>query len=433
MKLKYLIVLSLAFLLILGSSTALADNNFEDTELNLAVLPDPFAEPVQDLLPRFEEETGISVEIDILPYDGLREALLADLAGQEGFYDVMAVDIVWIAEFAEAGWTVNLDSYIEEDEDEVEIEDLLPAAMDGLAYYEDSIYGLPIGAYYYLTSYRADHFEDLGLDEPKTIDDIYRKASELNRPEEDFYGFSTGYERGAPLVHDSLAYHYGFGGELFADFPEDLTPQLTSETAFTTYEFYKDMLEYAPPGAEGFDFYERREPYMSGNVGVISQWSSALAQFEDPDHVDEEVVGNNEYTYLPRLDEDQDPTVPFGGWTLSINSFSENEEAAWKFLKWLTSPEIQEEYVRKGGTPIRFSTLETIEEDPELAERFPFSSLIFEAEEEGYVNPEYRPRIIEWPEIEEVMGLYLSMYIAEDLGLEDALSTLNQEIEMIVD
>lgn len=396
--------------------------------LHLAVLPDPFAEPVQRLLPKFEEETGIHVVMDILPYGGLRERLLADFVGRQASYDVFSMDICWVAEFATSGWAHSLDSYIKRDAQSVEMEDFLPGALQGLAYYNDEVYGLPIGAYYYFMHYRKDIFEAQGLQPPVTIADMRALAKKLTDPSKDMYGFSAGYKRGAPVVHDSFAYYTGMGGRLFRDFPTDLTPQLSGEIGMTTYQFYKDMLDYSPPGAVSFDFYARREPFHQGKVAMIGNWSSVSAQFEDTRYTAEGVVGNVGYTYMPRLDKSQTPTVPFGGWALSINTYSKKKDAAWEFIKWVTSPRIQKLYVADGGTPIRFSTLK----DPVIGKKYPFYSLILDAESKGYVLSEFRPRTPEWPAIEETAGLYLSQAMSGQMPVDKALKELDKEIKDLV-
>jgi len=414
--------------LAVGSLSFAQQSQYAGTTLEFIVQPDVFAEPVRRLLPRFTEETGIVVNMETLPYSSLRERQVSDFIGGTGSVDIMTMDIVWMGEYAEAGWIENLGPYYERDADLIEADDFLPGAMAGLALWDGEYYGMPLGAYYYIMHYRTDVLEAAGIEPPVTLDELVSAAEAVNDPANSMYGFSAGYRRGAPVVHDSLAYYIGLGGAVLEDFPSDLTPNMNTELARTTYDFYKAMLEYAPPGASNFDFAQRREPFQQGNVALIGNWSSSSAAFEDPRNSVEAVIGNVGHSYMPRLNADADPVVPFGGWALVINADSENKEAAWEFIRWLSSPEIQKVYAADGGTPFRFSTLR----DPELAANRPWYQLILDAEANGWVRPEYRPRFPAWPEMEEALGLRLSEAMSGTRSVAEALELVNGEIRTIL-
>lgn len=418
-----------AFALVFSAAFAFAQQSeYAGTTLEFIVQPDVFAEPVRRLLPRFTEETGIIVNMETLPYASLRERQLSDFIGGTGSVDIMTMDIVWMGEYAEAGWIEPLGPYFERDAELIDADDFLPGAMAGLALWEGEYYGMPLGAYYYLMYYRTDILEAAGLEPPRTLDEVVAVAEAVHDPANDVFGFSAGYRRGAPVVHDSLAYYIGLGGAVLADFPDDLTPNMNTELARTVYTFYRDMLELAPPGAINFDFAQRREPFQQGRVVLMGNWSSSAAAFNDPRNSVEAVVGNVGTTYMPRASLDADPIVPFGGWSLVINADSQNKEAAWEFIRWLSSPEIQRAYAADGGTPFRFSTLQ----DPELSAERPWYGQILEAEANDWVRPEYRPRFPAWPEMEEALGLRLSEIMSGTRSVDDALSMVDAEIRQIL-
>jgi multiple sugar transport system substrate-binding protein len=114
---------------------------------------------------------------------------------------------------------------------------------------------------------------------------------------------------------------------------------------------------------------------------------------------------------------------------LVINADSPNKEAAWEFIKWLSSPEIQRDYAADGGTPFRYSTLQ----DEELAATRPWYQLILDAEANDWVRPEYRPRFPAWPEIEQAMGLRLSEAMSGSRPIPEALSMIDNEILSILE
>lgn len=427
-RLHHAVKMSLMALVAAGSLAFGQQSQYAGTTLEFIVQPDVFAEPVRRLLPRFTEETGIIVNMETLPYASLRERQLSDFIGGTGSVDIMTMDIVWMGEYAEAGWIENLGPYYQRDADLIDPDDFLPGAMAGLALWDGEYYGMPLGAYYYIMHYRTDVLEAAGIEPPTTLDELIAAVEAVHDPANEMYGFSAGYRRGAPVVHDSLAYYIGLGGAVLRDFPSDLTPNMDTELANRVYEFYKSMLDFAPPGAINFDFRERREPFQQGRVALVGNWSSSSAAFEDPRNSVEAVIGNVGHSYMPKASPDADPVVPFGGWALVMNADSANKEAAWEFMRWLSSPEIQKVYAADGGTPFRFSTLE----DEELASTRPWYQLILDAEANGWVRPEYRPRFPAWPEMEEALGLRLSEAMSGTRSIADALALVDREIRTIL-
>lgn len=411
-----------------AEAEAPADQPYAGTTLSFVAQPDVFAEPLRSLLPQFEEETGITVEMETLPYSSLRERQVSEFTAGGSQLDIMTMDIVWMGEYVENGWVEPLNDYYARDEAEINPDDFLPGAMQGLALWDGDYYGMPLGAYYYLFFYRTDVLEENGLEPPVTLDDV-RDIAEATYDPPEMHGFSSGYRRGAPLVHDSVSYLTGMGGSILADFPEDNTPTMNTDIANTVYEFYIDMLDYAPSGAETFDFTARREVFQQGRVSQLGNWSSSGGAFVSPDQSVPVVNNNLGVTYMPRESESDDPFVPFGGWSLVINANSENKEAAWEFFKWFASPEVQRVYTERGGTPFRFSTLE----DPELQEGRDWFELILEAEAEEWVDPEVRPRFSTWPQLEEQMGIRLSEIVAGERNVASGLDLLNQELTEILE
>jgi multiple sugar transport system substrate-binding protein len=411
-----------------GSLAFAQQSQYAGTTLYFVVQPDVFAEPVRRLIPRFTQETGIIVNMETMPYASLRERQLTDFVGGTGSIDVMTMDIVWMGEYAEAGWIENLGPYYARDAELIDPDDFLPGAMQGLALWDGEYFGMPLGAYYFIMHSRSDVLAAAGVEVPTTLDELVAAVKAVHDPANEMYGFSAGYRRGAPVVHDSLSYYTSLGGGVLADFPNDLSPNMNTELGLRVYGFYKEMLDYAPPGAINFDFRERREPFQQGRVAMVGNWSSSSAAFEDPRNSVEAVIGNVVHSYLPRASADSDPVVPFGGWALVMNADGKNKEAVWEFMRWLSSPEIQKVYAADGGTPFRFSTLR----DPALAATRPWYQLILDAEANGWVRAEYRPRFPVWPQLEEQLGLYLSEAMSGGRPIPEALARVDAEMLRIL-
>ena len=112
------------------------------------------------------------------------------------------------------------------------------------------------------------------------------------------------------------------------------------------------------------------------------------------------------------------PTYGVGGWGIAINADIDKrqQDAAWAFIKWITSPEMQKKFNLMGASSyIRKSTLE----DPELLAKYPYLPVIAQSFEHG--NGDYRPRIPQYPEIQDMLGTAINAVLVGDADPKTAL------------
>ena len=73
----------------------------------------PDTDVVRKLLPDFEKENpGIKVVIDAMPYDAMRDKILASFMAPKATYDVIIVDNPWMDEFVAGNFLEPLDDRI---------------------------------------------------------------------------------------------------------------------------------------------------------------------------------------------------------------------------------------------------------------------------------------------------------------------------------
>ncbi len=58
---------------------------------------------IEELLPRFERETGIRVEFEKVQYAAMHDKLVAQLLAPQSAYDFLQVDFLWAGEFPGGG------------------------------------------------------------------------------------------------------------------------------------------------------------------------------------------------------------------------------------------------------------------------------------------------------------------------------------------
>ena len=381
---------------------------------------------IEPLVPDFTKETGIKVDLQVLPYPQVRQRSLADFVSGTANSDVYGQDIIWLGEWAKNGYVRPLDDLIARDLKSDDVADILPGAFNALSKWEDKTWSMPFGAYYFLNYYRQDLFEAAGLKAPATLDDVDAAAVKLTNRARNLFGIAVPYQRGGPITSWFLATYTGAGGRLLADPPTDFTPTLDSPRAATVLKHYLGWLKQAPNGAIGYHWNDQTVAMQSGRLAMAPTFSINGTEFAKPDV--SSIAGKVGYTTMPRLDAGQAPVIPFGGWALGINAKSTKVEDSWTFLKWITSRAVQTRLAMLNGTPVRYSALD----DAGVKALYPWVSEVVEAERKGQVFPDYRPRYPFYPQIEEALGLALNEAALGKTTPEEALKSANDKVRAIV-
>lgn len=402
-----------------GATAGAQDKPYDGITLNLASQNDQFAATLATLAPMFEEATGITVNVDILSYPELLTKITADFIGDTGGYDLVTMDIVWAGQFAESGFSVPLDDWIARDAAEIGLDDIYPVLMESLGSYDGVQVAFPLAGYANVLAYRTDLYEKAGIAPPTTMEELIAAAHALTDRDTDQYGFVANGQKGPAVAQDWMQYNAQLGGSIMG---EDGLPALNSPENVVSLAIYKDLFDNAaPPGAVDYDWGGREESFRQGLVANMQTWSVGAAGYDNPDQ--SKVVGLNEVIQAPAA-AGLDQGVGIGGWALAINADIDaaQQEAAWTYIKWVTSPEIQKEMAKLGGGGyIRMSNLA----DPELIALYPFLPVLDASFRNG--NGEYRPRIPEYPQIQDILGSAVNAVLVGDADPQAALDDAQEQ------
>jgi multiple sugar transport system substrate-binding protein len=372
-----------------------ADKQYDGTTLTLASTNDQFATVIADLAPKFKDETGITLKVDILSYPELLSKVTADFVGHTKGYDLATMDIVWAGQFADAGYTVQLNDWIKRDAGEIKPDDIYPVLMSALGAYKGKQIAFPFAGYANVLAYRTDLYQAAGLKPPETMEDMVANAYKLTSPP-NHYGFVANGQKGPAVAQDWMQYNNEMGGSILG---ADGKPALNSEANIKSLTVYKALFDKtAPPGASDYDWGGREESFRQGLAAQMQTWSVGAPGYFNPDM--SKVVGKVAIAVAPP-GKGLPKKYGVGGWGMSINADidEKHKEAAWLFIKWLTSPAVHKEFnLRGAGSYLRISETH----DPELLAKFPFLPVIDEVFRNG--DGDYRPRIPQYPEIQDILG-----------------------------
>lgn len=391
---------------------------YEGVELTLASMTDQYVTAFRYLLPVFEEETGIKITMDELGYTDLYQKLTADFVGKTAQYDLMTVDIVWSGEYAANGYTLPLDDFMARDKEELQLDDIMPVAWT-LGEYQGKHVAYPIAGYANVLNYRKDLLEAAGIQPPKTQQELLDAAKKLTKADGSQYGIALLGAKGSAVAQDYMAWVQQHGGSIL---DKDGKVAVNTPQNVEILKFFGELFKYTPPGSADYWWDQRETAFREGLVAMMEGWSIARAGYENPEI--SKIVGKVDIEPAP-VSEGMEAKYGFGGWGIGINASSskEKQEAAWVFIKWLTSPEVQKEWVRHDGAPIRRSTLT----DPDLNKEYPWFPKMLVAFENG--DGDYRPRIPEYSIIQDALGTYVNAYLIGQETAESALQKAQAQIE----
>jgi ABC-type glycerol-3-phosphate transport system substrate-binding protein len=127
----------------------------------------------------------------------------------------------------------------------------------------------------------------------------------------------------------SDSFIYSNGGSVLDDSGKCV---LTSKEAEEGLAFYKKMADYAPAGILNAPNEPMRELFLNGTL-AIELWPALEQPTLDKSKIDWDL-------YAAFAPEGKKPVGMFGGWNLVLYKASKNQEAAWKFIQFMTREDV---------------------------------------------------------------------------------------------
>lgn len=399
--------------LALPAGAAAQARPFAGVTLTLASQNDQFAPVLAKLAPAFEAETGAAVRVDVMDYGTLLTKTTADFVGHTAGYDLVTVDVVWSGAYAENGYTVDLTDRVKRDAAEIGTDDIYPVLMASLGGYAGKQMAFPFAGYANVLAYRKDLYAAAGLRPPATMEELVAAAAKLTDPAKHTYGFVANGKTGPAGAQDWMQYNAQMGGSIL---DKDGRPALNSPANVASLAVYRDLFaKSAPPGAADYDWDGREQSFRNGTVATMETWSVGAPGYYDP--AQSKVVDTAAIEAAPSA-AGLPPRYGVGGWGMGINADSEpgKKDAAWAFIKWLTSPAVHKRFNLMGaGSFLRRSEMT----DPDLLARFPFLPVLATTFEHG--DGDYRPRIPQYPEIQDLLGTAVNAVLVGNVDPRAAL------------
>ena len=311
---------------------------------------------LQELVNEYTAETGVTVIVETTPWGDFQTKTFAELNAKGSAYDMVVGDSQWLGAASTAGHYVDLSDFIKEHGVD---QTFVPATLEYYAQYDGKYWSIPAEGDANGWAYRKDWFEDpaemaafkekygYDLGVPQTFEQLIDIAEFFTRPDENRYGVAlytqTAYDAMAMGLEQTI---FTYGGDLGNYATGEVEGILNSDSNVEALKAYRKLYEFTPPNWSQSFFVENNQAFTEGLVALNMNYFAffpALANPATNPHAD--VTGY--FANPPGPNGDQHAAL--GGQGISVISYSQNQEEAFKFLEWFVQEDVQKRWADLGG------------------------------------------------------------------------------------
>ncbi len=326
---------------------------------------------LQELVNEYTAETGVTVTVETTPWPDFQTKAFAEFNAKGDAYDMVVGDSQWLGAGSTAGHYVDLTDFFAEHN----VAKLMaPATVEYYAEYpkgSQKYWAIPLEGDAAGWAYRKDWFEDpkemeafkakygYDLGVPKTYAELRDIAEFFYRPDQKQYGIAIYTDNSYDaLVMGIEGAIFSYGGELGNYATYEVDGILNSKENAEALQMYADLYKFTPPNWGKTFFQEDNQAITEGLAAMSLNFFAffpALANEASNPH-----AKNTGYFANPA-----GPTgkqhAALGGQGISIVSYSQNQEEAFKFLEWFVKDETQKKWAELGGYTCSAAVLESAE------------------------------------------------------------------------
>jgi multiple sugar transport system substrate-binding protein len=339
---------------------------------------------LQELVNEYEAETGVVVTVETTPWSDFQTKAFTEFNAQGSAYDLIVGDSQWLGAASEAGHYVDLTDFFNANNlGEV----MAPATVKYYAEYPGNsgrYWAVPAEGDAVGWSYRKDWFEDptemanfkaaygYDLAVPETWAQLRDIAEFFNRPDENRYGIAiytdNSYDAMAMGFENAL---FSYGGELGDPETYQVDGIINSEKAVAALEAYRELYSFTPPGWAKTFFVEDNQAITEGlaamSMNYFAFFPALLNESTNPHAAQTGFFSNP-------AGPNGDKFAALGGQGISIVSYSQNQDEAFKFLEWFIKPEVQKRWAELGGYTASAEVLSS----PEFRNATPYNEAFYQ-------------------------------------------------------
>jgi multiple sugar transport system substrate-binding protein len=406
----------------------------------------------------FTPETGIKVEITGPPYEFVESKVREICASQSAEYDLFEYDSQWYGGAIINGCFEPLDDFFAQEELDYDSMFIQPYATyngrwpvpngvlsgeeDWQDYTDVPLYFIPWTIGTMILSYQPELFVEAGIVDddgnakpPDTWEEMLDAAKKLTVDIDgdgtvDRYGmgwYATRISDG--VTQQWLPFHTSYGAKFWDEETWQAEGVINSPEAVQGCEMFRSFYEegVVDPATATWFVSEILGAAQTDKFAMSFTWVSFAGAYDDP--AVSETAGKWAYAPFPgheMPDGTIKRTATYGAQGMGVNAFSTQKEAAYEYMKWYMSPEIQKMLVDDGRAGFASARVDLL--DYQLVEgTAKWASLVSISEGYGFdvwTYPEYAQLL-------DIQQNYMNLAYIGEISCQEALdqiATLQQRV-----
>jgi multiple sugar transport system substrate-binding protein/sorbitol/mannitol transport system substrate-binding protein len=391
-------------------------------DLNVVLFSMPYTQGLAELEADFEAKTGHTVNIDVVGQDVFESRITLSFTGKTGDLDVVHTPVIQVQRWIEAGWlhpiTANVDAMDTKD-------DILAGPLDAYLVNGER-WALPFFAETGMMAYRTDLLAAAGFDHaPETWAEMLEAGAALKANDQAAIAMRVAPGQGFNMFVFPMVMR-AYGGAFFADYPSDLTPNMNTPEALEGLNVYSSLMnDFGPQGIGNFNFGEVAAAMQSGQVAMIVDGTSIVAQSLDPEK--SQFADQISIAAVPTGPNGRSPAIAVHG--LGVPADAPNPEASFAFIEWATSEDVLTQIALSQSYPdfTRASVAQNAEVIAKYESIHP-EFLNLKVQMLGDAIGHYRPLLPQWPQMGATVGENINAAVNGIMSNEEALAASDQDI-----
>ena len=403
---KKILAILLSAVLCLAAFTALAESSETPVTINFwhhySAQSAENGTLMNDLIPKFESENpGIKVNAVSHEWAELHDKILVS-ASSQSLPDVARCDIAWLPEFQKMGVLVALDEAMP---DFADVSDTLLDSAMSTAKIGGHYYALALNTNSKILFYNTAMLEAANVAVPTTMDEwvaAVRALSGTNANGQQVWGWNEPALSGWNIC----PFIWSFGGSLTNEDQTVATGYINSEATVKAVDTFAALVkEGALTGFNSGDI-PMTDGFGTGRYAMMLEgpWKTAELSGADPDVA---------YGTAPIPAGEGGSVSVLGGEDIAMFNTA-NQEAAWKFMQFMTSEYAETAMAQCGQIPVNKAALES--DTVKNASYAPFIEAIQTAKA--------RPTVAAWSEMDNELTNAMTAVVSGEKTAQEAMDEL---------
>lgn len=279
----------------------------------------------------------VKVKLEFVPYEGLRDKTL--LAQGSGGYDVVLYDVIWPAEYATNNIVLDVTDRITPEMDK----GILPGAWTTVEY-NGHRYGLPWILDTKYLYYNKDILSKAGISSPpKTWAELAEQAKIIKDKGILENPIAWSWAQAEAVICDYTTLVSAYGGKFLDDGGK---PVFQTDGGLDALEYMVQTMKDGITNPNSKEFLEEdvRRVFQNGEAAFALNWTYMYNLANDPKQ--SKVAGHVGIEPAPGVKGKSEVSAVNGSMGLGITSTSKHPDEAWKYIVYMTSQPVQNEYAK---------------------------------------------------------------------------------------